>query len=74
MTRQDALDGSHSLAGVLRPLRTQRGLQHRGRKPRRARRGIGVREGQAVLIAETSNSMVILSLTMTPPVSSGAFR
>ncbi len=33
-----------------------------------------VREGQAVLIAETSNSRVILSLTRTPPVSSAAFQ
>jgi hypothetical protein len=33
-----------------------------------------VREGQAVLIAETSNSRVILSLTRTPPVSSVAFQ
>jgi hypothetical protein len=31
-------------------------------------------EGQAVLIAETSNSRVILSLTRTPPVSSAAFQ
>ena len=30
--------------------------------------------GQAVLIAETSNSRVILSLTRTPPVSSAAFQ
>ena len=29
---------------------------------------------QAVLIAETSNSRVILSLTKTPPVSSAAFQ
>ena len=34
----------------------------------------GLREGQAVLIAETSNSRVILSLTRTPPVSSEAFH
>ena len=33
-----------------------------------------VREGQGVLIAETSNSRVILSLTRTPPVSSAAFQ
>ncbi len=33
-----------------------------------------VREGQEVLIAETSNSRVILSLTKTPPVSSAAFQ
>jgi hypothetical protein len=30
--------------------------------------------GQAVLIAETSNSRVILSLTRTPPVSSATFQ
>jgi hypothetical protein len=33
-----------------------------------------VAEGQAVLIAETSNSRVTLSLTRTPPVSSAAFQ
>ena len=31
-------------------------------------------EGQAVLMAETSNSRVILSLTRTPPVSRAAFQ
>ena len=40
----------------------------------RPRRQGSVREGQAVLIAETSNSRVILSLTRTPPVSSAAFQ
>ncbi|GAA1477594.1 hypothetical protein GCM10009623_20400 [Nocardioides aestuarii] len=30
--------------------------------------------GQAFLIAETSNSRAILSLTRTPPVSSAAFQ
>ena len=30
--------------------------------------------GQAFLIAETSNSSTILSLTSTPPVSSAAFQ
>ena len=30
--------------------------------------------GQTALIAETSNSRVILSLTSTPPVSSAAFQ
>ena len=33
-----------------------------------------VREGQAVLMAETSNSRVTFSLTSTPPVSSAAFQ
>jgi hypothetical protein len=36
--------------------------------------GYSVDESQAVLIAETSNSRVILSLTKTPPVSSAAFQ
>ncbi len=40
----------------------------------RPQRQCWVREGQVVLIAETSNSRVILSLTRTPPVSSAAFQ
>jgi hypothetical protein len=34
----------------------------------------GVPWGQAVLMAETSNSRVTLSLTRTPPVSSATFQ
>jgi hypothetical protein len=37
-------------------------------------RGRGVCLGQAVLMAETSNSRVTLSLTRTPPVSSATFQ
>ena len=36
--------------------------------------GAGGAAGQADLIAETSNSRVIFSLTRTPPVSSAAFQ
>jgi hypothetical protein len=37
-------------------------------------RGRGACLGQAVLMAETSNSRVTLSLTRTPPVSSATFQ
>ena len=36
--------------------------------------GACARQGQAVLIAEISNSRVTLSLTRTPPPSSAAFQ
>jgi hypothetical protein len=56
-----------------------RGVLHSHVRGGGGRRSIGrheplVCEGQAVLIAETSNSRVILSLTRTPPVSSAAFQ
>ena len=41
---------------------------------RRPRAESGGRLGQALLIAEISNSRVIFSLTSTPPVSSAAFQ
>lgn len=46
-----------------------------GHDPEKVWGGFGdARGGQAALIAETSNSSLILSDTMTPPVSSAAFQ
>ena len=72
--RHAAVEGPQAAAHADALYMDQRVAAEADRVGRSAPTPGSVREGQGVLIAETSNSRVILSLTKTPPVSSAAFQ